>query len=209
MPQSGIYQILNTTTNDCYVGSSANIAQRRIRHFSELRHGKHINQYLQRAWDKYGETSFVLNVLEVVGAENLIMQEQWWIDTLAPIYNARKIADRRGSPEQETIQKMRESRRIGAIEGKPHGGPKPDPSKLRSRHHVRTEEERQTMHKRRVKASEGRTMPPETREKIRQSHIGMKASPEATENMRQARLKSLNAKKTAQAENIQQQSLFD
>jgi group I intron endonuclease len=186
MPQpiSGIYQILNTATDDCYVGSSVNITNRRIRHVSELRRGKHINQRLQRAWDKYGETAFVVNVLEEVESEILIEREQWWIDTLAPAYNLRKIADRHGSPEPETIQKLRESRKNAGIEGKPHGGPKPDPSKLRSRHHVRTEEERQAMHERRVKASKGRTMSPEAREKIRQAHLGMKASPETLEKLR-------------------------
>jgi hypothetical protein len=159
--------------------------------------------------------SFVFKVLEETRSEILIEREQWWIDTLAPAYNLRKIADRHGSPEPETIQKLRESRKNAGIEGKPHGGPKPDPSKLRSRHHVRTEEERQAMHERRVKASKGRTMSPEAREKIRQSHIGMKASPEAIENMRRSHqnlptnLGKKYKKKSAQANNIQQPSLFD
>lgn len=184
--QIGIYQILNLETNDCYVGSSVSIARRWTRHASELRHGLHINQRLQRAWNKYGETSFAFLILEETERDVLTVREQWWIDSLAPAYNARKIADRHGPPDPETVQKMRESRRKADEENRPHGGPKPDPSKRRSRHHVRTEEERQAMHERRVNASKGRSMSPEACEKIRQSHIGMKASPETVERLRQS-----------------------
>lgn len=52
-----IYFIKNTITNNFYVGSSIEPEKRLHRHFYELRKGVHSNTYLQRAFDKYGESS--------------------------------------------------------------------------------------------------------------------------------------------------------
>jgi len=50
---AGIYQIKNIINNHRYVGSSSDIYHRFDHHKSDLRHGKHHSQYLQKAWDKY------------------------------------------------------------------------------------------------------------------------------------------------------------
>lgn len=54
----GIYKLVNRATGQCYVGQSQR-AQKRIKeHFRLLRHGKHPNQHLQRAYNKYGADNF-------------------------------------------------------------------------------------------------------------------------------------------------------
>ena len=59
----GIYLIKCSVDNKVYIGQSNNINKRYISHLSELRHGKHSNCHLQDAFDKYGEDSFVCEVV--------------------------------------------------------------------------------------------------------------------------------------------------
>lgn len=78
----GIYKIINIVNNKFYIGSTVNTKRRRARHFSELRTNKHNNKYLQTAWNKYGESSFIFivveevrNVSELLEAENVWLKE--------------------------------------------------------------------------------------------------------------------------------------
>jgi len=82
----GIYTIINTRNNKCYIGSSKNIESRFKAHKSRLRNNKHINYHLQNAWNKYGEDSFEFNVLYITSIEDLIKEEQKLLD-LKPEYN--------------------------------------------------------------------------------------------------------------------------
>jgi group I intron endonuclease len=59
--ESGVYQILCVPTGKAYVGSAVNLAKRWQEHRWMLRRGQHHSQYLQRAWDKYGETAFAFS----------------------------------------------------------------------------------------------------------------------------------------------------
>lgn len=80
--------IQNVVTNDKYVGSSRDVRHRRNQHFSELRNGEHENKRLQKAFDKYGDNSFVFVTLEEVENKNdLCLREQYWLDKLKPTYN--------------------------------------------------------------------------------------------------------------------------
>jgi len=91
-----IYKITNTITQDFYIGSAINFKNRKWGHISSLRKNKHKNQFVQNSWNKYGEEAFIFEVLEVIDKkENLILREQYWIDTLSPTFNFSKIA---GSP---------------------------------------------------------------------------------------------------------------
>lgn len=179
-----VYRIVNKVTNHCYVGSSAYVMSRKSKHMQALRRNAHENLHLQRAWNKYGEGAFVFEVLERCERDVCFEREQYWINTLCPQYNIRKTADPKGPLSAETRQRIREARFAGDAAGKLHGGAKPNPSRPRSRHHIRTDEERQEMHNRRVQASAGRTMSSETREKIQQAHLGKKASSETREKLR-------------------------
>ncbi len=94
----GIYAIINVNklSKKCphgtpYIGQAAaqksggkgtlGIGRRVCQHRYELKKNIHRNQKLQRAWNKYGESSFVFMVLERVGdRERLTEREQHWID---------------------------------------------------------------------------------------------------------------------------------
>lgn len=76
----GIYKIINTVTDNFYIGSAVNLKRRKTRHFSELRNNAHNNKRLQAAWNKYGEEAFVFEVLEVVAEkQNLYAAEDKWL----------------------------------------------------------------------------------------------------------------------------------
>lgn len=87
----GIYRILNTITNQCYYGSSKEISKRLTRHKNELTKNKHHNQYLQRAFNKYGENSFVFEIVEYCCETKLLDIEQKYLD-LPNTYNIGKTA---------------------------------------------------------------------------------------------------------------------
>jgi len=53
-----VYAITNTVNGGSYIGSTTNLASRWKTHRYLLRKGKHHSFILQKAWDKYGETSF-------------------------------------------------------------------------------------------------------------------------------------------------------
>lgn len=79
---SGIYQIVNKTTEKRYVGYASNIRQRLKGHISDLSLNKHPNDYLQKAWNKYGAEAFSSSVLEVCPKENLCLKEDYWVKVL-------------------------------------------------------------------------------------------------------------------------------
>lgn len=62
--KSGIYAITNVVTTKMYIGKSKSIRRRWSDHRYKLRKGAHENKYLQRAWDKYGESVFSFVILE-------------------------------------------------------------------------------------------------------------------------------------------------
>lgn len=77
---SGVYQIRCVSTGKVYNGSAVNIHLRWLRHQLHLRRGKHPNQHLQAAWERYGEENFEISVLEVVSRDALLEAEQVWLD---------------------------------------------------------------------------------------------------------------------------------
>jgi group I intron endonuclease len=110
----GIYQIRNILDGKVYVGQSQNIEQRWRLHRSVLTRAKHANKHLQCAWNKYGQSSFVFEILEICLIENLTTQEQFWLDTKYAYrrnsgYNLGLCADsptRGRSPSVETRAKI-------------------------------------------------------------------------------------------------------
>lgn len=81
LPSSpGIYKITCLPTGKVYIGSSRNIQQRWNEHRSQLSRAIHPNAYLQNAWNKYGEQSFVCDAVEIVERSQLADRERYWID---------------------------------------------------------------------------------------------------------------------------------
>lgn len=80
--KSGIYQILNKINGKSYIGSAVDINNRWALHRSHFKNNQN-SQYLQNAWNKYGEDAWQWNILEYVcNLELLIEIEQYWIDFL-------------------------------------------------------------------------------------------------------------------------------
>lgn len=76
----GIYRILNTNNNKCYIGSSVNLESRKYKHFWMLSRGSHDNGYLQKSFNKHGINSFNFEVLEECDYSELIDKENFYIN---------------------------------------------------------------------------------------------------------------------------------
>jgi group I intron endonuclease len=79
---SGIYVIRSLVSGRVYVGSSVEIRARCFEHRRQLTKGKHHSRFLQRHWDKHGESCLRWEVLELADCKTLIKREQHWIDCL-------------------------------------------------------------------------------------------------------------------------------
>ncbi len=92
----GIYKIVNTINGRLYVGSSISFNDRFSSHIRELNKGTHKNRYLQRAWKKYGASSFEFEILESISDNSLLIErEQYHIDNYkvtSKLYNLAMIA---------------------------------------------------------------------------------------------------------------------
>lgn len=106
-----IYKIVNIGNRDFYIGSSIRPLIRKNTHFNDLKKGKHPNQHLQRAWNKYGEENFNFEIIDYCSRDQILNKEQYYIDTLNPSYNiCKKAYSTLGrTASEETKLKMRES----------------------------------------------------------------------------------------------------
>ncbi len=76
-----IYKILNIKNGKFYIGSTNDFYRRRSQHKSDLQNNKHSNQYLQNAWNKYGQDSFTIKIIEKIkNIDEQLQKEQSWID---------------------------------------------------------------------------------------------------------------------------------
>lgn len=108
-----IYRIRNIHNNHCYIGSAVNAYLRGLLHRSQLRANNHHSRYLQRAWKRHKEQSFVFEILESVQSKSmLIPREQWWMDTLHPAYNMNKKADSPLGRKMTMQQRLAMSKRM-------------------------------------------------------------------------------------------------
>lgn len=79
---SGIYTITNIENNKLYIGKTKNFYTRWSSHISNLRKNKHTSRHLQKAWNKYGENSFIFEILEECEEEFLYSLEHYWCNLL-------------------------------------------------------------------------------------------------------------------------------
>lgn len=77
-----IYKITCSGNNKVYVGSTLYLVRRKSNHFKMLENGKHYNRHMQGSWNKYGASTFSLEIIEECKSENRIEKEQYWIDEL-------------------------------------------------------------------------------------------------------------------------------
>lgn len=80
--KSGIYTITNIVNNKIIVGQSNNVYKRLNEHKTKLRGNYHENDYLQKSFNKYGEDSFLFELLEECDSLFLLSQEHYWCNIL-------------------------------------------------------------------------------------------------------------------------------
>lgn len=78
----GIYRIICLVNQRVYIGSTqVSFKARFKKHKQRLRNNYHENEYLQRAWNKYGEENFRFEVLEEMLFNSLVKErEQYYLD---------------------------------------------------------------------------------------------------------------------------------
>lgn len=96
----GVYQIRNIKNNKVYIGStSMPFSNRKQTHFATLRKSIHHSKHLQRSYNKYGESSFIFEILKICdNNSNLIKFEQIWLNKIQSYlpkkgYNILRLAN--------------------------------------------------------------------------------------------------------------------
>ena len=104
--------IKNNVNDKSYVGQSINIENRWTHHKSELNNNRHINDYLQNAWNKYGEDNFSFIVIEECKESELNEKEIYYINKYNSMNNGYNLCEggngiRGYRHTKEEIEKMR------------------------------------------------------------------------------------------------------
>lgn len=89
MKISGIYQIVNTITSDCYIGSSVDLEKRKKEHFCESSWKQNPNKPLYKDMKQYGKDNFLFKPIWLCDPEELKQYEQAAIEKYNPKYNIR------------------------------------------------------------------------------------------------------------------------
>jgi group I intron endonuclease len=96
-----IYKIVNIINNKIYVGSTVHYNIRIREHKYALKNNFHRNKILQKAWNKYGESNFKFEILELLNEnstlEDILVTEQKYLNSLKSYdrkigYNINKTA---------------------------------------------------------------------------------------------------------------------
>lgn len=180
---SGVYKITCMSNNKVYVGSSIDMFQRTKGHVALLRYNKHCNKHLQFAWNKYGESAFRFDVIELVLSFCVQFREQYWINKLKasnhrkgfnmnPIasgahYATLETREKIGNASKERVFTQQHRARIAASNS---GRRRSDESKAKIRNararQVISEESKQ----KRSETLKGKIRPDDVRLRISESH---------------------------------------
>ena len=194
----GVYKLLQEATGAYYIGSSKNIKRRMKEHRHDLRRKCHCNKYLQNSFNKYGP--LVPSLIIVCSEVDLFLYEQLAIDSLKPQLNLSPIAATgcilaRAAQTKEGRERQRQAafrlHKLGRL-----GGTSEEMSR-RSRLNMDDPEYVEACRNRMIALNANRT-PEERSAQAKKAkaaqpadlHVGMKRSPQARENMRQAQLAS-------------------
>lgn len=87
---SGVYKIINTITNDFYIGSSKNVKRRWLEHKRPYIWKKNQNNPMYMDMQNYGVDKFEFEILAEAEIEQLKETEQEFIETLKHTYNSNR-----------------------------------------------------------------------------------------------------------------------
>jgi group I intron endonuclease len=175
----GIYKITNVINGKVYIGQSQNLINRKNNHFYWLGRNEHHNEYLQKAYNKYGEENFIFEVLEE--SDDLYNRELHWVNEYGGVnsklnYNLKNPL----TNEFSDYVKIKQSKNMLG-KNNPNYGNRWDEEKkkkLSEERKGKTLEERIGKEKAELakqkmsKSQTGRKHPKEVKEKIRQANIG-------------------------------------
>ena len=137
--RSGIYKILNTTNGHFYIGSAVNIVRRFRQHKHDLIHNRHRNSILQASFNRYGEASFVFQLVEAVpDLKLLVAVEQRYLDLhcdgKVTCYNIATVAESslgiKRSPEAIERGRLARKKILASGRGTRKGIPTPEAGKI-------------------------------------------------------------------------------
>jgi len=199
----GIYKIQSICKPErFYIGSAMNLRKRKYEHFHQLQKNKHYNRKLQNHYNKYGKDDLIFIVIEPCFPEYLLIREQYYINHLKPYFNICKIAGNLTGVRlgvrltEETKKKISEKHKGKVAWNKGKEGKKGTipwnkgiklsekikcKFKLRKRRGPLSDEERERI----SLLNKGKRLNNETKQKIRNKHLGMKYSDET--NAKKAR----------------------
>lgn len=86
---SGVYEIVNKITGDCYIGSSIDLERRKREHFRESYWQYDPNKQLYKDMKQYGKDSFLFKPIWLCNPDELKKYEQIAIEKYNPKYNIR------------------------------------------------------------------------------------------------------------------------
>lgn len=107
--KSGIYKL--SIGGHLYIGSSKNLCARLTEHKSDLSKGIHNNDFLQKAFNKYGIDNLDAEIIEYCEPEIRFEREQYWINRLKADMNLSDPITLKPLTEEQ-LQKFRESANI-------------------------------------------------------------------------------------------------
>lgn len=87
MKISGVYEIVNTITGDCYIGSSVDLKRRKKEHFKKNTWKKEPNKPLYKDMKQYGKENFLFKTIQLCDPKELKKYEQIAIEKYKPKYN--------------------------------------------------------------------------------------------------------------------------
>ena len=184
----GVYSIINKTNGCVYIGSTAKSIRRRWDlHRSMLKRGVHYNIHLQRAWDKYGEDAFEFLILEeMANKEEVTKHEQTWLDLHrmdGDVYNiAMYVTATTLGYKFTDEQKQDISERLAIYHP------------MRGKHFsAQVKQNMKEGIRKHGPSFLGRRHTEETKEKIRQAHIGRVFSEEHCKNISRSKKGLINA----------------
>lgn len=211
----GVYKILNRKNGKFYIGSSVDVEKRFSSHKKELIAGTHNNKHLQNAWNKYGEDSFEFLVIEEVSDINeLRNRETYYLQSTKCTnpdigYNMLDNANIGLGVQASTEIRQRISVACSGDKNGNYGRKHTEEEKVRMRdnrwgvgykckprsvyYKKKTPEEIEISRKRMSEFMRTRVVSSTTREKLRQSRLGKKASPELRKKFSESRKGNKNS----------------
>lgn len=165
---SGIYCLQSKIKPErIYIGSSNNIDNRKRQHLNDLKRNIHHSAKIQNHVNKYGGDDLEFFTVMECAVDQLVKNEQFYIDILNPFFNSRRIANSNSGVkyDERIIRKMSERTKKRFMDN-----PKLiDSARLLSKERWNDDEYRNTV----TSKIRERCLDEDYRKKLSESHMGL------------------------------------